>query len=73
MPGRPKPDDREEVRLMTVQEASTYLAVPVPSLYTKVFQRRIRFVRLGRSIRFDRRDLDQLIDAHTVEPLKGWR
>lgn len=73
MAGRPKPENGEEGRLMTVREASTYLAVPVPSLYTKVFQRRIRFIRLGRSIRFDRRDLDQLIDANKVEPLKGWR
>jgi len=54
---------------MTVRQAAEYLSVPVPTLYTRVWQRSIPFVRLGRSIRFDRKDLDQLIEASKVRPL----
>jgi len=59
-----------EARLMTVRQAAEYLSVPVPTLYTRVWQRSIPFVRLGRSIRFDRKDLDQLIEANKVQPLE---
>jgi excisionase family DNA binding protein len=55
---------------MTVKEASRYLAVPVPTLYTRVWERTIPFVRLGRSIRFDRRDLDQMIESNKVHPVE---
>jgi excisionase family DNA binding protein len=55
---------------MTVKEAAEYLAVPVTTLYTRAWQRTMPFVRLGRSIRFDRRDLDQMIDACKVYPVE---
>jgi excisionase family DNA binding protein len=58
---------------MTVRQASDYLAIPVPTLYTRVFKRRIPFVRLGRSIRFDRADLDAMVDSGKVEPVKEWK
>ncbi len=58
---------------MTIKQASDYLAIPVPTLYTRVFQRRIPFVRLGRSIRFDRVDLDSWVDSSKVSPAKDWR
>ncbi len=54
-------------RLMTVREASQYLAVPIATLYTRVWKRTIPFVRLGRSIRFDRDSLDRLIESNTVK------
>jgi excisionase family DNA binding protein len=60
-------------RLMTIQEAAAYLAVPVPTLYTRVWQRRIPFVRLGRSIRFDKEDLDGLVDSSKVRPSQNRR
>jgi excisionase family DNA binding protein len=58
---------------MTVKEAAEYLAVPAPTLYTRVWQRAIPFVRLGRSLRFDRNDLDALIEANKVRPSEEWR
>lgn len=60
-----------ERRLMTVGEAAAYLAVPVATLYTRVFYREIPFVKLGRSLRFDRVDLDALIDLNKVRPEEG--
>lgn len=56
---------------MTVGEAAAYLAVPVATLYTRVFYREIPFVKLGRSLRFDRVDLDALIDLNKVRPEEG--
>jgi excisionase family DNA binding protein len=53
---------------MTINEAAVYLAVPVATLYTRVFHREIPFVKLGRSVRFDRTDLDALIDSKKVHP-----
>jgi excisionase family DNA binding protein len=58
----------KEARLMTVKEAAVYLAVPVATLYTRVFCRQIPFLRFGRSIRFDRKDLDTVIEESKVHP-----
>lgn len=54
---------------MTVKEAAAYLAVPVATLYTRVFHREIPFVKLGRSVRFDRADLEALIEESKVYPI----
>ena len=59
---------RGEKRLMTVREASQYLGLAEATLYRYVWQRTIRFVRLGRAVRFDKSDLDALIECHKVEP-----
>ncbi len=57
---------------MTVREASQYLAVPVATLYARVWRRMIPFVHLGRSIRFDRDTLDRLIESNTVNPSEDY-
>ena len=67
LPGKAQIQGRGEKRLMTVREASQYLAVPIATLYTRVWKRTIPFVRLGRSIRFDRDSLDRLIESSTVK------
>jgi excisionase family DNA binding protein len=48
-------------RLLTVNEAAAYLSVSVSTLYGWVWQRRISFVKMGRALRFDLRDLDSFI------------
>ena len=50
-------------RLLTVQEAARYLAVSVSTVYGWVWQRRIPFVKIGRAVRFDPRDLEAFIEA----------
>ena len=72
MPGKAQIQDGGRKRLMTVREASQYLAVPVATLYTRVWKRTIPFVRLGRSVRFDRKVLDQLIESNTVQPTEHY-
>ena len=49
--------------LLTVQEAARYLAVSASTIYGWVWQRRIPFVKIGRALRFDPRDLETFIEA----------
>jgi excisionase family DNA binding protein len=57
-----------EARLLNVREAAQYLGTTAKTLYTKVWRREIPFVKLGRSLRFDIRELDRLIEEGTVRP-----
>jgi excisionase family DNA binding protein len=59
---------QNEVRLMNVREAAQYLGTTPATLYTKIWRREIPFIKLGRSVRFDVRDLDQLIEDAKVRP-----
>lgn len=52
--------------LLTVQEAAKYLAISPSTLYGWVWQRRIVFVKVGRSLRFDLADLQEFIRANRV-------
>lgn len=55
-------------RLVTIQEASKFLSVSVSTLYGWVWQRRIPFVKLGRSVRFDIGDLEKFIETNKLRP-----
>jgi excisionase family DNA binding protein len=55
-------------RLITIQEASKLLSVSVSTLYGWVWQRRIPFVKLGRSVRFDIGDLEKFIEKNKLKP-----
>ena len=55
-------------RLFTVQEAAQYLAVSTSTLYGWVWQRRIPFVKIGRALRFDPRDLEAFVEANKQLP-----
>lgn len=55
-------------RLVTIQEASKFLSVSVSTLYGWDWQRRIPFVKLGRSLRFDIGDLEKFIETNKRKP-----
>jgi excisionase family DNA binding protein len=57
---------REEVRLLNIKEAARYLGTTDKTLYTKIWRREIPFVKIGRSVRFDLRDLEALIERSRV-------
>ncbi len=63
-----KAEIRVEQRLLTVQEAARYLAVSVSTLYGWVWQRRVPFVKIGRALRFDSRDLEAFVEANRHRP-----
>jgi excisionase family DNA binding protein len=57
-------------RLLTIRETAQYLAVSVSTLYGWVWQRRIPFIKIGRALRFDSRDLAAFIEANKQVPRK---
>jgi excisionase family DNA binding protein len=54
--------------LLTVRQAAEYLGTTVATLYSKVWRREIPFIKLGRSVRFDVGDLDEMIEQAKVKP-----
>ena len=56
-------------RLISIKETAAYTRLSVHTLYTMVSQRRIPFVKVGRSLRFDLALLDEWIKQHTVMPM----
>ena len=58
----------EKVRLMNIRDAARYLGTTPATLYTKIWRREITFVKIGRSVRFDVKDLDALIEESKVKP-----
>jgi excisionase family DNA binding protein len=54
-------------RLLNIKEAAGYLATTPGSLYQKVHNGTIPYVKIGRSVRFDVNDLDKLINDNKVD------
>lgn len=65
---KPEAAEGSEKRLMNVKEAAAYLGTTPSTLYTKVWRHEVPFVKLGRSVRFDVKDLDELIERSRVKP-----
>lgn len=53
-------------RWLTIDEASTYTGFAKGTLYHMVSDRRIPFVKKGRSLRFDRAALDEWMEKDMV-------
>ncbi len=53
----------ERERLLKPAEAAEYLGLSVPTVYTKASRRQLPTVKVGRSLRFRRADLDKIIKA----------
>ncbi len=56
------------IRLLDVREAARFLGTTPKTLYTMTWRRSIVFVKIGRSLRFDVRDLEQMIEKAKVRP-----
>jgi excisionase family DNA binding protein len=65
---KPQHRQRVSVRLLTVRQAADYLGTTTATLYTKVWRREVPFIKLGRSVRFDVVDLDEMIEQAKVRP-----
>lgn len=53
-----------ESGLLTVKEAANFLAVSASTLYGWVYLRRIPFVKVGRSLRFELAELQSFIQSN---------
>ena len=59
-------------RLLTIFEASDYLAIKVSRLRTAVFKKEVPFVKIGRLVRFKESDLEKWVDDNTQQIKKGF-
>ncbi len=62
-----EPRNGVEARYMTLREAAAYLSLTEKALRRRVERRQIPFTRIGRSVRFDRRALDRLMQREAVD------
>ena len=51
---------------MNIKEAARFLGTTDKTLYTRIWRREIPFIKIGRSVRFDIRDLEVLIERSRV-------
>jgi excisionase family DNA binding protein len=61
-------DGYDGVRLLNVREAARFLGTTPKTLYTMAWRRDILFVKIGRSLRFDVKDLERMIEQAKVRP-----
>jgi excisionase family DNA binding protein len=52
-----------EARLLDIPRAAQYLSTSSWAIRTLAWEHRVPFVRLGKKVLFDRRDLDAYVDA----------
>lgn len=57
-----------EPRLLTIKDAAAYLSATVWFLRTLAWEKKIAFVRLGKRLLFDRKDLDAFVDRMKTRP-----
>lgn len=59
-------DKMKNYELMTVKEAASYLGLAEKTLYTKIGQRQIGYLKVGRLVKFDRDALNAWLQQQTV-------
>jgi excisionase family DNA binding protein len=57
------PSSEPKRSLLTIAEAAAYLNVPVRWVADAVRQRKVRYTRIGKHVRFRMEHLDELIEA----------
>lgn len=60
---------QEVQSLLTAREAAQFLHLSENTIRQWIWQRRLPVVRLGRSIRLKKKDLEQLIEDHHEEAI----
>jgi len=63
----------DDTRLVNIQELSQHLNIPRGTLYNWVYLRRIPFIKAGRSLRFDVREVIQSLRHCPILDLAGQR
>jgi len=62
-----------EKRFMGVKELAEYLGISYKTVYSWVWQRKIPYVKMGRSVKFDLRKIDDWAEKKEVKPHKIWQ
>lgn len=55
-------------RLLSIQEMAHYLGIKVNTLYSWINTRRIPYIKVGRLVKFDFREIEKCLDNHKVNP-----
>lgn len=58
-------------RVIGVDDAAAYLSVPVRFIRRLVAEKRIRYYKVGKYVRFEIRDLDAFIEENLMEASHG--
>ena len=54
-------------RLISIDEAASYMGIKKNTLYSWVWRRKLPFVKCGRRTMFDIKDIDEWIDGRKVK------
>ncbi len=54
-------------RLIDFEEARRFLGIQKSTLYDWIHQQKIRYVKVGRLVKFHREDLTKFVDTNTVD------
>jgi len=57
--------------LMNFLETCEYLKMKPSRIYSEVFRKRIPHIKIGRSLRFKKSELEKWIEEQTITPAKG--
>lgn len=63
MKRNPPPQTQIVPRYLTFEQAAAYMSMSVPSLRWHVRQGRLPIIKIGHSRRFDRLDIDAMMDS----------
>ena len=63
----------KDTRLIDINELSLRLNIAKGTLYNWVYLRRIPFVKLGRSLRFDTEEIDRIVRLSSTLEVAGRR
>lgn len=55
-----------EKRLLSIDELAEYIAVPKGTIYNWISLRKLPFVKIGRRVKFDKQDIDKIIDKRKI-------
>ena len=58
-----------EKRLLSVAEVAVYLGLRKSTIYQWAETRKIPFLKMGRLTKFDKHEIDKLIDRSKVKPI----
>jgi len=56
-----------EQSLLSLDELSAYISVPKSTIYTWTHQKKIPHVKIGRSLKFERREIDYWVENRRVD------
>jgi excisionase family DNA binding protein len=61
-----------EKRFIGIKECSEYLGLTVGTLYVWTCQKKIPYLKFGKLVKFDLRELEGWIRKRKVKPLEMW-